>query len=77
MPKFAKPGRPRKNTPPPTEVWQIQASVRLDPVAVDREALRRAAFIVGTNLVDAVAWPNEAVIALYREQTVAERGSPS
>jgi transposase len=36
--------------------------------------LRRAAFVVGTNLLDAVAWPDEAVIALYREQTVAERG---
>jgi hypothetical protein len=32
----------------------------------------RAAFIVSTNLLDAVAWPDEAVIALYREQTMAE-----
>jgi hypothetical protein len=31
------------------------------------EALRRAAYSVGTNLLGAVAWPDEAVIALYRE----------
>jgi transposase len=36
--------------------------------------LRRAAFIIGTNLLDVAAWPDEAVIGLYREQTVAERG---
>ena len=30
--------------------------------------------MVSTNLLDVVAWPDEAVIALYREQTVAERG---
>src|SRR5262249_26575088 len=35
---------------------------------------RRAAFLVGTNLLDAKAWPDEAVIALYREQSVVERG---
>ncbi len=44
-----------------------------DPAALEREALRRAAFIVGTNLLDTGAWPEEAVLALYREQTVVER----
>jgi transposase len=72
--KYAKRGRPRKDAVPATQVWQIQASVTLDAEALEREALRRAAFIVGTNLLDAGAWPDEAIIALYREQTVAERG---
>ena len=35
------------------QVWQIQATLTRDPVALEREALRRAAFIVGTNLLDA------------------------
>ncbi len=29
---------------------------------------------MGTNLLDVAAWPDAAVIALYREQSVAERG---
>jgi transposase len=44
---------------------------------IEREALRRAANIVGTNLSDVKgteAWPDEAVIALYRELSVVERG---
>ena len=72
--KQAKPGRPRKDAVPATQVWQIQATVALDPAAVEAEALRRAAYIIGTNLLDEEAWPDEAVIALYHEQTVAERG---
>ena len=54
--------------------WQIQATMTRDPAALEREALRRAAFIVGTNLLDTDAWPDEAVLALYREQSVVERG---
>ncbi len=71
---YATRGRPRKDATPTTQVWQIQASLARDPAALEREALRRAAFIVGTNLLDVVAWPDDAVIALYCEQTVAERG---
>jgi transposase len=71
---YATPGRPRKDTVPTRQVWQIQATLTRDPVAFEREALRRAAYIVGTNLLDVAAWPDTAVIALYREQSVAERG---
>jgi transposase len=67
-------GRPRKDATPTKQVWQIQATLTRDPVALKREAQRRAAFIIGTNLLDTEAWPDEAVIALYREQSVAERG---
>ncbi len=74
VPTYAQRGRPRKDAVPSSQVWRIQASVMLDGEAVEQEALRRAAFVVGTNLLDAVAWPDEVVIALYREQTVAERG---
>jgi len=70
----AAPGRPRKDAAPSPQAWQIQARLTRDPVALEREALRRAAFIVGTNLLGAAAWPDEAIIALYREQSVVERG---
>jgi transposase len=73
-PTYATPGRPRKDTAPTRQAWQIQATLTRDPAALEREALRRAAFLVGTNLLDVAAWPDEAVIALYREQSVAERG---
>ena len=36
--------------------------------------LRTAAFLIGTNLLDEEAWPDGAVIALYHEQAVVERG---
>jgi transposase len=71
---YAARGRPRKDAAPRPQAWQIQARLTRDPVALEREALRRAAFIVGTNLLDAAAWPDEAIIALYREQSVVERG---
>jgi transposase len=71
-------GRPRKDAAASGRlVWQIQATRTRDPAALEREALRRAAYIVGTNLSDVEgteAWPDEAVIALYREQSVVERG---
>ena len=71
---YATRGRPRKDAAPTRQVWQIQATLTRDPAALQREALRRAAFLIGTNLLDDEAWPDEAVIALYREQSVAERG---
>jgi transposase len=55
-------------------VWQIQATLTRDPVALEQEVRRRAAFIIGTNLLAVEAWSDEAVMALYREQSVAERG---
>lgn len=72
--KQTKPGRPRKDAVPATQVWQIQATVTLAPDAVESEALQRAAYIIGTNLLDEEAWPDEAVIAPYHEQAVAEKG---
>jgi transposase len=72
---FASRGRPRKDATTPTkQIWQIHATLTRDPAALEREVQRRAAYILGTNLLDGEAWPDEAVIALYREQSVAERG---
>ena len=71
---YATRGRPRNGTVPTQQTWQIQATLTRDPTALEREVLRRAAFLIGTNLLDCGAWPDEAVIALYREQTAVERG---
>jgi transposase len=71
---YATRGRPRKAATPSTQVWQIEATLSSDPAALEREVLRRAAFILATNLLDEQEWPDVAVIALYREQAVAERG---
>jgi transposase len=74
-PTYPTRGRPRTDAATTaTYVWQIQATLTRDAPALEREALRRAAFIVATNLLDAETWPEEAVIGLYREQSVAERG---
>jgi transposase len=74
-PTYPAPGRPRKDAAASGRlVWQIQAALTRDPAVLEREALRRAAYIVGTNLLDVEAWPDEAIIALYREQSVVERG---
>jgi transposase len=72
--RFPTRGRPRKKAAPTKQVWQIHATLTRDPAALERETLRRAAFLLGTNLLDTETWPDEAVIALYREQRVAERG---
>ena len=74
VPRHEKPGRPRKGASPSTQVWQLQATVSLDDGVVEREALRRAAYIIGTNLLNEEAWPDEAVIMLYHEQSVVEKG---
>jgi transposase len=65
-------GRPRTDgTAPTVTQWRI---VTLDREAMEREALRRAAFIIATHLLDADQWPDTAILALYREQAVVERG---
>jgi len=71
---YAARGRPRTGATPTTQGWRIQATLTRDPVALEQEALRRAAFLVGTNLLDTAAWPDEAIIAVYCEQSVVERG---
>jgi transposase len=74
-PTYSTRGRPRRDaTASAPQVWQVQATLTRDLAALEREALRRAAYIVGTNLLDVETWPDAAVIELYREQSVVERG---
>ncbi len=67
-------GRPSKKADAQTvEVWSIQATVTLLPDVLEAEAMRRAAFIIGTNLVEE-PWTDEAIIQSYRGQSVVEKG---
>lgn len=66
-------GRPRQGAEPARQIWQIQATITLAADAIEAEALRRAAFIIGTNLLDTDTWPDVAIIDMYREQTVVEK----
>ena len=73
--KQAMRGRPRKDgTLTLVNHWHIQATVASDPEAVERDILRRAAFIIATNLLDTERWPDSVILAMYQEQTVVERG---
>src|SRR5258707_11784656 len=71
---YAARGRRGKDAAPRQQGWQIQATLTRDPVALAREALRRAGFLVATNLLDTDARADEGVIAPFREQTVVGRG---
>ncbi len=63
--KHAHSGRRAKAAAPQPVGWQVQAHVTLDEVALRQEAQRRAAFIIGTNLIEEQQWPDEAIITLY------------
>ena len=75
QPRYAHRGRPAKAAVPDTVVWQVQAQVATDPDAVEREALRRACFLLATNVLDATQVADEEVIHAYtQEQGGVERG---
>jgi len=79
QPRYARKGRPRKDTPPNRLVWRVvQAHLTVAADAVEREALRRACFLVATNVLDTVALPDEALIRIYtQDQGGVDAASPS
>ena len=53
----------------------MQASVHVDPDQLEREANRRARFVLGTNVLEARAVPDLEVMAAYKAQNATvERG---
>src|SRR5258708_7923398 len=74
VPKYGRAGRPRSQTPPPSQEWHVQVTLTPDPAALEREALRRAAFIVATNVLDPEQLPDQDLIATYKAQSAVERG---
>ncbi len=73
-PHHAGKGRPRKDARPVTHYWQIVTTVTVKQDRVDEEALWKACFIVGTNLLDTAALSNQALVTTYKEQGGVERG---
>lgn len=74
-PTHARPGRPRKHAAPEGMVWQVEATVTLDAVALERAALRQACFLVATNELDPAALADQELIQTYKDQARSvERG---
>lgn len=74
QPKHRRPGRPRKGTPPDQVEWQILTTLAVDEAAVAREARRKAAFVVATNVLDPAQLADHELIRTYKEQHSVERG---
>jgi transposase len=74
VPKYGRVGRPRPGTTPPSQEWHVQATLTRDPAALEREALRKATFIVATNVLNEATMPDRDVIAMYKAQSAVERG---
>lgn len=73
--RYARIGRPRKDAAPDRLVWQVQTQLHLDAAQVEREALRRACFLVATNVLDPAVMSDEEAIRIYtQDQGGVERG---
>lgn len=67
-------GRPRKDASPLKEQWQLTVSVTINQQRVEQEALRKACWIVGTNILLTTELTDLALAATYKEQGGVERG---
>jgi len=74
QPKHRRPGRPRKDAPPDHVEWQILTTLSVDAAAVAREARRKAAFLVATNVLDPTQLDDQELIRIYKDQHSVERG---
>jgi transposase len=74
VPKYGRVGRPRQDAQPLEQQWHVQAQLHLDPDALKREAQRKAAFLIATNVLDATTLPDRELIQTYKAQSAVERG---
>ncbi len=73
-PHYARVGRPGKDAVPESVVWQVKASLNVNGEGVEQQWRRRAAFIVGTNILDPAVLSDEQLAKTYKEQGGVERG---
>jgi transposase len=73
-PQYEGRGRPRKASSPASHQWQIVATVSVNQEQVEREAFRKACWIVGTNVLEQAVLSDEQLIGTYKDQGSAERG---
>jgi transposase len=71
---YASKGRPAKAAAPTRQSWHVQATVQLDAEQLEREAQRRARFLVATNVLESTDLSDEQVISTYKAQSGVERG---
>jgi len=67
-------GRPGKGSPAPVTKWKIHTHLQINEAAVQRQAERKACFIVATNVLDETRLSNEELIGIYKAQGGVERG---
>ena len=67
-------GRPRKDIRPAPHQWQIVATVTVNQQQVDEEAVRKACWIIGTNVLDTTVLSEQDLVTTYKEQGGVERG---
>ena len=72
VPKYGRRGRPPRGVPPVERAWQVQAQLHLDSDTLEREAQRKATFLVATNILDAAAFPDLALIQTNKAQGSVE-----
>jgi transposase len=67
-------GRPKKDAPPDSPVWQVKSSLSVDHQEVERQIKKQACFILATNVLDEQKLSNSQVYLTYKEQGGVERG---
>jgi transposase len=67
-------GRPKKEATPDQLVWSLVPHLKVDQHEVEGLIKKKAAFIVGTNILDLQQLSHEQVISTYKEQGGVERG---
>ncbi len=72
--QYAGKGRPRKDSSLTSHQWQVATAVTVNQEQVEQEALRKACWIVGTNVLDAVVLSDQQLVTAYKEQGGVERG---
>jgi len=73
-PQYAGKGRPRKDTSPVSQQWQIVATVTVNQQQVAEQAFCNACWIVGTNILEPSVLSDQHLIATYKGQGSPERG---
>jgi len=73
-PQYTGKGRPRKDASPIGYQWQLVATVSVNHFQVVQTVLRKACWIVGTNVLESATLSDQALISTYKDQGGVERG---
>ena len=73
-PVYGGKGRPRKDVPPIGLQWQIKVTVSVNFRQVMQDTLRKACWIVGTNILEPAQLSDQTLIETYKDQGGVERG---